>query len=72
VSFEAFPLDTARSMACVNRLMALGEYRFRTVMAESFEWVEDEWVTADAMMTRLASWGLESGSGDVYARSVAS
>ena len=71
VSFEAFPLDTARSIACVDRLMALGDYRFRTVMAESFEWVEDDWVTADAMMARLASWGLDAGSGDVYARSVA-
>ena len=68
VSFEAFPLETARSVACVERLMALGDYRFRTVMAESFAWVEDDWVTADAMMERLQAWGLDEGSGDVYAR----
>lgn len=68
VSFEAFPLEAARSVACVERLMALGEYQFRTVMAESFAWVEDGWISAEAMIERIASWRLDEGSGDVYAQ----
>jgi FkbM family methyltransferase len=68
VSFEAFPLEVERSIRCVQRLMALGHYRFRTVMAEQFRWADEDWMDADAMVARLRAWDLEAGSGDVYAR----
>ena len=65
--FEAFLLQTQRSIHCVERLMTLGNYRFRTVMAEQFEWVQPEWMDADEMVRRRQRWVLADGSGDVYA-----
>ena len=68
LSFEAFPLEVERSLVCVDTLMALGDYRFRTVRAEQFRWVESDWVDADTIRKRLQGWTMDEGSGDVYAR----
>jgi FkbM family methyltransferase len=68
LSFEAFPLEVERSLVCIDKLMALGEYQFRTVQAEQFRWVEPEWMDADSAKKRLQGWGMGEGSGDVYAR----
>lgn len=68
LSFEAFPLEVDRSLACVDRLMELGPYRFRTVRAEQFRWVESDWIDAEGIRARLRSWTMDEGSGDVYAR----
>ncbi len=68
LSFEAFPLQVERSVACVKTLMKLGDYRFRTVLAEEFRWVEDDWIDGDAMLARLSEWSLDEGSGDIYAQ----
>ncbi len=68
LSFEAFPLDVERSIRCVRRLSELGDYRFRTVRAETFRWVEPDWVDADAMVEALKASTLADGSADVYAR----
>ena len=68
LSFEAFPLDVERSLRCIRRLQTLGDYRYRTVRAETFTWVEPEWVDAATMEGILRAWSLEHGSGDVYAQ----
>jgi len=68
LSFEAFPLQVERSVACVKTLMKLGDYRFRTVRAEEFRWVEDDWIDGEAMLARLSEWSLDEGSGDIYAQ----
>jgi FkbM family methyltransferase len=67
LSFEAFPLHNERSVACVRRIAALGDYRFRFVHAESFRWMQDEWLDAESMAQFLESRTLSDGSGDVYA-----
>jgi FkbM family methyltransferase len=67
LSFEAFPLDIERSLRCIERLCALGEYRFRTVRAETFRWVEPDWVDAETMVASLKAATLNDGSADVYA-----
>jgi FkbM family methyltransferase len=68
LSFEAFPLDVERSIHCVQRLSVLGDYRFRTVQAERFEWVESDWLDTAAIENRLRTWSPNEGSGDVYAQ----
>jgi hypothetical protein len=68
LSFEAFPLDVERSVRCIQRLQTLGDYRYRSVRAETFTWVEPEWVDAATMENILRAWSLEHGSGDVYAQ----
>ena len=68
LSFEAFPLDKSRSARCIQHLMTLGDYRFRTVLAEQFRWVQDDWVDAQTMLNTVENWNMDTGSGDIYAR----
>jgi len=68
LSFEAFPLQIDRSIACVEQLQTLGDYRYRTVHAETFRWGQDDWCTADQMVARLHARTIADGSEDVYAQ----
>ncbi len=68
LSFEAYPLQIDRSVACVERLKALGDYRFRTVQAETFRWVQPDWLSAEEMVAWLKERTITDGSEDVYAR----
>ena len=68
LSFEAFPLDVERSIRCVERLSELGQYRYRTVRAETFRWVEPDWVDAETMVASLKAATLADGSVDVFAQ----
>jgi len=68
LSFEAFPLDVERSIRCVEHLNSLGDYRYRTVLAERFRWTEDDWMSGTDIVQRLRSWSPDEGSGDVYAQ----
>jgi len=70
LSFEAFPLQIDRSVACVERLVDLGEYQFRTVRAETFRWVQEDWCTAQEMIETLRGRCVADGSEDVYAQLV--
>jgi len=70
LSFEAFPMEVERSIRCVERLEGLARYRYRTVFAESFRWVESDWMDAETMVKRLRDWSQDEGSGDVYAQRV--
>ena len=67
LSFEAFPLQKERSIRCIKHLMSLGKYQFRTVFAEQFKWVQEDWVDAQTMIDIIDDWDMGSGSGDVYA-----
>jgi len=68
LSFEAFPLQRDRSIQCVERLMALGDYRFRTVRAETFRWVQAGWVDATQIQASISAQSIAIGSVDIYAR----
>lgn len=66
LSFEYLPVAVDRAIACVERLGALGDYRFRRSRVETHRWADPDWLGPAAIIQSLRS--LPDGrSGDVYA-----
>lgn len=66
LSFEYLPAAVDRAIACVERLMTLGQYVFRRSRVETHRWAESEWLSAATMITELRCLP-DRRSGDVYA-----
>jgi hypothetical protein len=71
LSFEYLPAARDIALACVDRLGALGRYRFNWSVGETHRLVESEWLDAEAMRERLVALPQDARSGDVYALRVA-
>ena len=68
LSFEYIPIAMERTIACVDRTAALGDYRYRHSRVETHRWADPEWLTAPEMVYVLrAKPGHDDRSGDVYA-----
>jgi FkbM family methyltransferase len=67
LSFEYVAGTQAIAIACVERLAALGRYRYNWSPGESHRLASDEWIDADALRELLARLRPDAGSGDVYA-----
>lgn len=68
VSFEYLPETAEVALACIDRLEALGSYRYNVARGESMTFLVAEWLEATDIRTWLAAQAPGSGSGDVYAR----
>jgi len=68
LSFEYVAGSLGRARGCVNRLEALGDYRYNVTIGEQRRFVLDNWQPASGLFEWLASAGEAAGSGDVYAR----
>jgi FkbM family methyltransferase len=68
LSFEYVPETIAGAQAALERLTALGDYRFNRSPGESMRLVAAEWRDAAAMAKEIAGLPASAGSGDVYAR----
>lgn len=68
LSFEAMAETRQTALACVDRLEALGSYRYRASRAETMRWHHDAWLGAEAVRAYLRGLRPADGSGDVYAR----
>jgi FkbM family methyltransferase len=68
LSFEYVTAALDGALACLDRLSALGAYRFNRSEGESMRFTEEDWRDAAAMAAELGGLGGEAGSGDVYAR----
>ncbi len=68
LSFEYLPraLDYAR--VCVERLAALGVYRYTWSCGESYRLAHDEWMDGGGLCAALESPDAQRRPGDVYAR----
>ena len=66
LSFEYIPVAAERAIACVERLTALGDYRFRRSRVETHRWWDQDWLDAPAMIGVLRALP-DRRSGDVYA-----
>jgi hypothetical protein len=66
VEFVAGDLETAR--ACVERLRALGAYRFNVILGEGRDFLFGAWRTADEALRWLREGADGAPSGDIYAR----
>lgn len=67
LSFEYVPAAKTAALACVDRLEALGDYRFNRSAGESHQLDLDEWTDARTMRAWLAALTPDEKSGDVYA-----
>lgn len=68
LSFEVVPSARDAAQACVDRIAALGEYRFNWSPGESHRMTWPEWIDAAALRAWLAGLRPDEPSGDVYAR----
>jgi FkbM family methyltransferase len=68
LSFEVIPAFKENALACLDRLAALGRWRFNVSIGERQSWLFAPWVGADAIRGWLDRLAPEADSGDVYAR----
>ena len=68
LSFEYIPAAIGGALAALDRLVALGRYRFNRSPGESMRLVHERWCDAAAMAAELAALAPDAPSGDVYAR----
>lgn len=68
LSFEYLPGAPSAVRACVERLSALGRYRYNWSPGESFRLAAPDWLPADRIEAALSTPEARRTSGDVYAR----
>ena len=68
VSFEFVPSVLASALASLDRLEALGSYRYNASLGESLVMEFGDWVDAGTMRHWLRGRDTAGSSGDVYAR----
>jgi FkbM family methyltransferase len=67
LSFEYLPATRDVALDCIERLTALGRYRFNWSPGESHRLASTDWLDAAAMRKHLRELPTLSSSGDVYA-----
>jgi FkbM family methyltransferase len=67
LSFEYIPVARARALACIDRVLELGDYRFQWSTTETMRFNSDRWLSADEMREIIANVPMSACSGDVYA-----
>jgi FkbM family methyltransferase len=67
LSFEYIPVAVNRAIACVDRISALGDYRYRHSRVESHRWADGGWLKPQTMIEILGALPTGDRSGDVYA-----
>jgi FkbM family methyltransferase len=67
LSFEFTTIAREVGQRCLDRLAALGLYRFDVALGESQQLEFEQWVNPDEMSAYLRSLPHEANSGDVYA-----
>jgi FkbM family methyltransferase len=68
LSFEYLAAARDLALACVDRLQALGDYRYNWSPGERQRLASVQWLDASAIRALLAGLPAGAGSGDVYAR----
>nr|WP_111299340.1 FkbM family methyltransferase [Paracoccus saliphilus] len=68
LSVEYLPAFRDRTLAVLDLLEALGDYRFNAVAGEAAEFLWPDWRDAGAVRGWLAGLSADGGSGDLYAR----
>ncbi|HEX5908810.1 MAG TPA: FkbM family methyltransferase [Propionibacteriaceae bacterium] len=67
LSFEYIPVAVDRAIACVDRIGALGDYRYRHSRVETHRWADGGWLTPQTIIEILGGLPTGDRSGDVYA-----
>jgi FkbM family methyltransferase len=72
LSFEYLPPVIERTLACLNRLTELGDYRYNLIESEFPSFAFQDWVSADEIGARLTQMPRSQRSGEVFAREMVS
>jgi FkbM family methyltransferase len=67
LSFEYIPVAVDRAIASVDRICALGDYRYRHSRVETHRWADGGWLKPQTMIEVLGALPTGDRSGDVYA-----
>jgi FkbM family methyltransferase len=67
LSFEYIPAALDVALGCIDRLQALGDYRFNPVPGEAHRLQAGRWLTPNEMRQFLQQLTPQDGSGDIYA-----
>jgi FkbM family methyltransferase len=67
VSFEYLPATRGIALECLERLAALGRYRYNWSPGESHSMASERWIDAKGMRARIEDLPPLASSGDVYA-----
>jgi hypothetical protein len=67
LSFEYLPAARTVALECIDRLTALGRYRYNWSPGESHRLTEPRWLDSARMRAWLAELPPDAPSGDVYA-----
>lgn len=67
LSFEYLPAARGIALDCIERLQALGRYRFNWSLGESHRLTNERWQDAAALRTHIEALPDRAPSGDVYA-----
>jgi FkbM family methyltransferase len=68
LSFEYIPVAAEQAIACVQRISAFGDYRYRHSRVETHRWAGRTWLEPGAMINILRTLPTsDDRSGDVYA-----
>ena len=67
LSFEYIPATREMSLACIDRLQALGDYRYNWSVGEAQRLASEVWLDGAEMAARLGQMGVNDRSGDLYA-----
>ena len=70
LSFEMTTIQRAAALACLERIAALGRYRFNLSLGEEHRLRFDDWLEAEAMARVLRDLPHAANAGDVHARRV--
>ena len=68
LSFEYLPATRAIAMTCIDRLAALGRYRYNWSPGESHRLTAERWLEPRAMRALLDELAPLAASGDIYAQ----
>jgi FkbM family methyltransferase len=68
LSFEFTTIQRDVARACIERCTALGYTKFNAALGESQQFIQDDWLDADALTRWLDALPPDANSGDVYAR----
>lgn len=71
ISFEYIPAAIDMAGFCIDRLAALGEYKFNWFTGETHRWVSPAWLTYSEMSRELEQLAAGRTSGDIFARLIA-
>jgi FkbM family methyltransferase len=71
LSFEFTTIQTDVALTCLDRVAALGDYRFNISLGETHAMTFDTDVSAEAMARHVSDLPMSANSGDIYARRLA-